>query len=80
MTRTGSSEAFESLLGRHWHHLPSSEVGQMLETNLDTGLDLFEVKHRHERFGPNRLTPRKGRSPWMRSAEAMARNSRAICG
>jgi len=60
------SDALQNLLGRHWHHLPTSEVGQLLETNLDTGLDLFEVKHRHERFGPNRLTPRKGRSAWMR--------------
>lgn len=36
----------QSLLGRHWHHLPTNEVGQLLETNLDTGLDLFELKHR----------------------------------
>jgi len=60
------SDALQSLLGRHWHHLPATEVGQLLETNLETGLDLFEVKHRQERFGPNRLTPRKGQSAWMR--------------
>ena len=40
------SNALQNLLGRHCHHLPTSEVGQLLETNLDTGLDLFEVKHR----------------------------------
>jgi Ca2+-transporting ATPase len=60
------SDALQSLLGRHWHHLPVGEVGQLLETNLETGLDLFEVKHRQEQFGPNQLTPRKGQSPWMR--------------
>jgi magnesium-transporting ATPase (P-type) len=60
------SDALQSLLGRHWHHLPASEVGQLLETNIDKGLDWFEVKHRRERFGPNRLTPEPGRSLWMR--------------
>jgi cation-transporting P-type ATPase F len=60
------SDALQSLLGRHWHHLHVGEVGQLLETNLETGLDLFEVKHRQEQFGPNQLTPRKGQSPWMR--------------
>ena len=60
------SDPLQNLLGRHWHHLPAGEVGQLLETNLETGLDLFEVKHRQEQFGPNQLTPRPGRSPWMR--------------
>ena len=60
------SDALQNLLGRHWHHLPATEVGQLLETNLETGLDLFEVKHRRERFGPNQLTPKQGRSLWMR--------------
>ncbi len=41
-------------------------MGQLLETNLETGLDLFEVKHRREQFGPNELTPREGRSLWVR--------------
>ena len=41
-------------------------MGQLLETNLEAGLDLFEVKHRRERFGPNQLTPKQGRSLWMR--------------
>ncbi len=60
------SDPLQGLLGRHWHHLPAREVGQLLETNLEAGLDLFEVKRRREQFGPNQLTPRKGRSPWMR--------------
>ena len=66
MTATKSPDAIESLLGRHWHHLPASEVMQLLETNSELGLDRFAVNHRQEQFGPNQLTPRKGRSPWMR--------------
>ncbi len=56
----------QTLLSHHWHHLPASEVGVLLETDTDKGLDLFAVKHRLEHFGANQLTPRKGRSPWMR--------------
>ena len=56
----------QTLLSHHWHHLPASEVGVLLETDTDKGLDLFTVKHRLEHFGPNQLTPREGRSPWMR--------------
>jgi Ca2+-transporting ATPase len=56
----------QTLLGRHWHHLPAEEVVQLMETDLECGLDLFEVKHRQERFGPNVLTPRRGKSPLLR--------------
>ena len=51
------------LLAKHWHHLPIDEVVAVLETDLDRGLDLFDIKHRQERFGPNVLTARKGKSP-----------------
>ncbi|MBK9137154.1 MAG: cation-transporting P-type ATPase [Verrucomicrobia bacterium] len=54
------------LIGHHWHHLPPAEVAQLLETDPEKGLDLFEIKHRRQRFGPNELTPRKGRSAWQR--------------
>lgn len=54
------------LLGKHWHHLPEQEVIQLLETNPGFGLDLFEIHHRQERFGPNQLTQRKGKSPLVR--------------
>ncbi len=55
-----------SLLGKHWHHLPAAEVLDLLDTDVRQGLDLFEVKHRQERFGLNVLTPRKGKSPFLR--------------
>ena len=55
-----------SLLGKHWHHLPATEVLDLLDSNARQGLDLFEVKHRQERFGLNVLTPRKGKSAFLR--------------
>ncbi len=55
-----------TLLGKHWHHLPAAEVLDLLDTNAQQGLDLFEVKHRQERFGPNALTGRKETSPLVR--------------
>jgi Ca2+-transporting ATPase len=56
----------QTLLSHHWHHLPASEVDILLETDAQKGLDLFAVQHRRDHFGPNRLTPNQGRSPWMR--------------
>ena len=55
-----------SLLGKHWHHLPVDEVEDLLGTNIKQGMDLFEVKHRQEHFGPNILTPKKGKSTLVR--------------
>ncbi len=55
-----------TLLGQHWHHLPPDEVIKLLNTDLERGLDIFEVKHRQQRFGPNVLTPKKGKSPLVR--------------
>jgi len=57
-----------SLLGKHWHHLPANEIIDLLDTNLQNGLDVFEVKHRQERFGLNILTPKKKKSPLARFA------------
>lgn len=56
----------QTLLGKHWHHLPSTEVVELLDSHIDKGLDLFEIKHRHERFGKNVLTPKRGPSPLRR--------------
>jgi Ca2+-transporting ATPase len=55
-----------TLLGKHWHHLPAGEVVSLLDSNERTGLDIFEIKHRQERFGLNELTPKKGISPFKR--------------
>jgi cation-transporting ATPase F len=51
------------ILNKHWHHLPLEEVLELFESDPQAGLDLFEIRRRQEHFGPNQLTPRKGRSP-----------------
>ena len=49
-------------LSRHWFHMTPEEVARLLDVEVDAGLDLFEVKHRTERFGANRLTPKRKQS------------------
>jgi len=56
----------QTLLGKHWHHLPGGEVVELLDSDAQFGLDLFEIKHRQERFGANRLTPQQRQSPFIR--------------
>jgi Ca2+-transporting ATPase len=56
----------QTLLGKHWHHLANDEIVELLCSNQQTGIDLFEARHRLERFGRNVLTPKKGKSPLMR--------------
>ena len=41
----------ETLIGKHWHHLPADEVIDLLETDREKGLDLFEVDNRHKTCG-----------------------------
>ena len=60
------AHGLEGLLNRHWHHMPSTEVLELLETTADAGLDVFELRHRQEWFGPNVLTPKKGKGPLLR--------------
>jgi len=55
----------EKLLGRHWHHLPTDEVIDLLDTDVEKGLDLMEIKHRRESFGDNVLTTKKARGALM---------------
>jgi len=47
-------------ISENWHHLPADEVLDLLQTDATKGLDLFEVKRRQERCGPNVLTVRRG--------------------
>jgi Ca2+-transporting ATPase len=53
----------KEILEEHWHHLPETELFEFLETSPEKGLDSFEVAHRLERFGPNRITQKKGTNP-----------------
>ncbi len=54
------------ILQKHWHHLPFEEVIELLEANPRAGLDMLEVKHRQHRFGLNKITSKKGKSPFIR--------------
>lgn len=53
----------ETLLSRHWHHLPPEEIVTLLDSDSHIGLDTFSINHRQEHFGPNRLTRQKSISP-----------------
>lgn len=56
----------DTIIGRHWHHLSNDEVLDLMDTNIQQGLDIFEIKHRQDRFGFNVLTPPKGKSMFAR--------------
>jgi Ca2+-transporting ATPase len=56
----------DSLIGKHWHHLPAAEVVDLLDGNPEKGLDEFDIKHLQETYGPNALTAKKGKGPFKR--------------
>ncbi|MEK6201769.1 MAG: HAD-IC family P-type ATPase, partial [Desulfobulbaceae bacterium] len=56
----------DDLMSKHWHHLPMDEVAELLQGDTEKGLDLFEVKHRREQYGPNTISSKKGKGPWLR--------------
>ena len=53
----------DTLLSKHWHHLPQDEIATLLESDAVKGLDTFEVADRQAQYGANRLTLKKGKSP-----------------
>jgi len=55
-----------NLIAQHWHHLPIAEVVELLEGDLERGLDRFAVEHRREAFGANTITAQKGQGPLLR--------------
>jgi Ca2+-transporting ATPase len=56
----------QTIVSGHCHHVPSDECLDILGTSPEKGLDQFEVQHRRQHFGPNRVTERKGRGPLLR--------------
>ena len=54
------------LLHKHWHHLPESEVVDLLDTQADIGLDSFEIEQRRQIYGVNTLTVKNERGPLLR--------------
>jgi len=52
---------------RHaWHQIPIEEIGRELSVDFREGLSEPEVKIRQEKYGPNRLTARSGKSAFKR--------------
>jgi Ca2+-transporting ATPase len=47
-----------------WYQYPTEETLKILETDAATGLSVAEVGRRQERFGPNELVERGGRTRW----------------
>ena len=45
-----SRRPVQTLLGHHWHHLPASEVAQLLDTDPEQGLDQFTLADRQNAF------------------------------
>ncbi len=56
----------QTLLGRHWHHLPSEEVLELLESDPTSGLDRFAVEARQAHFGPNVISEKRKQGPLVR--------------
>lgn len=56
----------ESIICKHWHHCPSSEVTTLLDTDPERGLSPFEAAHRLKKNGPNVVTLKKQQGPLMR--------------
>jgi len=64
--KTELGKKMKPSLDKHWHHLPREEILDLLDTDMKTGLDRFEVENRQQHFGPNALTERKGQGPLLR--------------
>ena len=55
-----------NVIAHHWHHLPITEVVDLLEGDLEQGLDRSAVERLREEFGPNTITAQKGQGPLIR--------------
>ena len=44
-----------SILSQHWHHVSAYEALQLLDSDAAAGLDVFDVRRRQARYGPNLL-------------------------
>lgn len=51
---------------KEYHSLSKEEVIELLESNPKKGLNREEARLRLQKFGPNKLTARRGKSSWLR--------------
>lgn len=50
----------------NWHQLQSEEVVQLLQTDIREGLSTPEAKSRLEKYGPNVISGKSGRPPFLK--------------
>ncbi len=55
----------ETLIGRHWHRLPAEQVVELLDSDAQSGLTAFDVKHRLQHFGPNEVSAGRRQHPFL---------------
>jgi P-type Ca2+ transporter type 2C len=60
-----------ALPSRAWHTVPVEDLASELGADLEHGLTDEEAERRRQRFGPNRLSPRAGRSALARLASQL---------
>ena len=60
----------QALAEHDWHSLTTDDVVDLLDADDEQGLDLFEVKHRLEKVGPNVITPARARAPGCASSRS----------
>ena len=53
----------DTLRIKHWHHLPREQIATLLDSDATKGLNTAEIERRKIRFGTNRLTLKKDKSP-----------------
>jgi len=51
-------------MNKNWWHLSIDETVASLATDLSKGLSAGEARHRLDKYGPNQLKEKKGRSPF----------------
>ncbi len=56
----------DTLISKHWHYLPADEVIDLLDSDQEKGLDLFDVDNRQKEFGPNVIIGKKGKGRLLR--------------
>ena len=59
-------EQLENLTEKPWHQFQIEEVLHFLDVEVTTGLSGTEIKLRREKFGPNRVTARRGTPAWFK--------------
>ncbi len=56
----------QTLMKKHWHHIPVEKITELLDVDAQKGLDLFETELRLEHFGENVITSKKTQPAWQR--------------